>query len=206
MHPQRKQWTRWLATAAKLAVFALLCWFIYRAVLSANQQLDGHAWHVLPWWLVLSGVLYLLGLLPGAFFWYRVLRRTGQEVGLGESLRAYYISQLGKYVPGKWMVILLRRVLLRGPAVENTVVAASVFFETLTMLAVGSAMAALVLLIGHRHQTFLIGAALGSMLLLGLPTVPAFFQAAMRILRVGRLNPTVGAKFSQIGYRTILGG
>ena len=37
------------------------------------------------------------------------------------------------------MVILLRRVLLRGPRVENTVVAASVFFETFTTLAVGAA-------------------------------------------------------------------
>ena len=42
-----------------------------------------------------------------------MLRETGQKVQFGEAVRAFYISQLGKYVPGKWMVILLRRVLLR---------------------------------------------------------------------------------------------
>jgi hypothetical protein len=55
---------------------------------------------------------------------------------------------LGKYVPGKWMVILLRRVLLTSPNVETTVVAASVFFETFTTMAAGSAVSA-VLVIWH---------------------------------------------------------
>ncbi len=204
LNPQRQQWTRWLLAAAKLAVFAVLCWFIYRALVSANEQLNGRTWHVEPGWLVLSGALYLLGLFPAALFWHRVLLQTGQQVALGESLRAYYISQLGKYVPGKWMVILLRRTLLRGPAVENTVVAASVFFETLSMLAVGSAMAALVLIIWHRHQPLLIAAAVGSMLLLGLPTIPVLFQWLMRVLGIGKLNPTAGARFSRIGWRTLL--
>ena len=154
----------------------VLCWFIYAAFVSGNESLNGHSWHVEPEWLVASGLLYLVGCLPSAIFWYAVLLRTGQKVKLGESLRAYYISQLGKYVPGKWMVILLRRTLLRDRSVENTVVAASVFFETLTMLAVGSAMAAAVLLIWHPDQVILIVTAVGSMFLLGVPTVPVVFQ------------------------------
>ena len=109
MTSERHKWTRWIIGIAKLALCALLCWFIYAAFASGSQSLNGHSWHVEPWWLVLSGVLYLVGCLPSAIFWYVVLLRTGQKVKFGESLRAYYISQLGKYVPGKWMVILLRR-------------------------------------------------------------------------------------------------
>ena len=56
----------------------------------------------------------MLGQFPSAVFWYAVLRRTDQDVSFGESMRAYYVSQLGKYVPGKWMVILLRRTLLHS--------------------------------------------------------------------------------------------
>ncbi len=206
MTPQRRNWVRWLLAAAKLAVCALLCWFIYAAFVSGNQKLDGQTWRVEPQWLVLSGVLYLLGTFPSAVFWYVVLRRTHQEVKFGESIRAYYISQLGKYVPGKWMVILLRRTLLRGRNVETTVVAASVFFETLTMLAVGSAMSALVLLVWHRQQTILIATAVGSTFLLGIPTVPSIFQWLIHVLRVGKLNATAGARFSQIGFRVIMTG
>ncbi len=201
MTSERHKWTRWIIGIAKLALCALLCWFIYAAFASGSQSLNGHSWHVEPWWLVLSGVLYLVGCLPSAIFWYVVLLRTGQKVKFGESLRAYYISQLGKYVPGKWMVILLRRTLLRERSVEHTVVAASVFFETLTMLAVGSAMAALVLLIWHRDQVILILTAVGSMFLLGIPTVPAIFQWLIHVLRVGKLNPTAGARFARIELR-----
>lgn len=197
---------RWLVGALKLALCALLCWFIYAAFVSGQETLKNHTWTLEPKWLIVSGLLYLVGMLPAAVYWYVVLLRTGQPVKLGETLRAYYISQLGKYVPGKWMVILLRRTLLRDPRVETTVVAASVFFETLSMLAVGAGISALVLIVWHPQQLLLIGTALGSALLLGVPTVPSVFQWLIHILRVGKLNPTAGAKFRRVGLRTIAVG
>jgi uncharacterized membrane protein YbhN (UPF0104 family) len=145
MNPERKKWIGRLIALAKVAVVAILCWFVYRAFVSGNETLSTHTWHVEPAWLVVSGVLYLLGLLPLALFWQRVAVRAGQQVELGEGLRAFYISQLGKYVPGKWMVILLRRVMVRRAPVENTVVAASIFYDTFTSLAVGAALSAAVL-------------------------------------------------------------
>jgi uncharacterized membrane protein YbhN (UPF0104 family) len=202
----QKRWTRWLLTAVKLAIFGILCWAIYGALASGRQQLSQHVWQVEPWWLVVSGLLYLAGVLPSAVFWHRILLCTDQEASLGESVRAYYISQLGKYVPGKWMVILLRRMLLTRGRVENTIVAASVFFETFTMLAVGAAIAAIVLVIWHTHQTLLIATAAGSVLLLGLPTMPMLFEFLLRTLRVTKLNPTAGAKFRQIPWQVLVVG
>ncbi|MBI3839545.1 MAG: flippase-like domain-containing protein [Planctomycetia bacterium] len=206
MKAPRRHWTRWLPTVAKLVVLALLIWFVRHTVVSAFENLGQHDWHIEPLWLVASGVLYLLGILPAAIFWHRVLVHADQEAKLGESLRAYYVSQLGKYVPGKWMVIVLRRGLLTSPGVENTVVAASVFFETLTMLAAGSALSALLLIIWHPDKTLLIGTALGSMLITGVPTVPRIFQWLIHVLRVGKLNPTTGDKLSRMGARAILIG
>jgi len=199
----KKRWTHWLVLGLKLAVFAILCWAIYHALASGNQQLSQHKWQVEPWWLVASGLIYLAGVFPPAVFWHRLLLATGQQVTFGESVRAYYISQLGKYVPGKWMVIFLRRVLLRSHKVENTVVAASVFFETFTLLAVGSAISTLVLLIWHTSQTMLIALAAGSIVLLGAPTVPALFEFLLRMLGVTRLNPTAGRKFRQVSWNML---
>lgn len=196
-------WTRWLLGAVKLAIFVLLCWFIYTAFVNGSADLQRHRWTVEPVWLVVSGLLYLAGLFPAACYWHVVLKRTRQTAGLGESLRAYYISQLGKYVPGKWMVIYLRRTLLRDPQVETTVVAASVFFETLSMLAVGAGISALVLLIWQPQQRMLIGLGIGSALLLGVPTIPRVFQSLIHVLRVGKLNPTVGRKFRDVPPRDI---
>jgi uncharacterized membrane protein YbhN (UPF0104 family) len=202
----KKRWTRHLITALKLGVFALLCWAIYHALTTGSAQLNEHVWHVEPWWLVASGALYLAGMLPPALFWHRVLVQTGQPAGMMESVRAYYISQLGKYVPGKWMVILLRRVLLRDPKVEHTVVAASVFFETFTFLAVGAALSTVLLLIWHTSQTLLIAEALGSLVLLGVPTIPFVFEFLLRKLGVTRLNPTAGKKFRRITWGNLIAG
>ncbi len=202
----KKRWTHWLVVALKVGLFGILCWAIYHALSSGREQLGQHEWHVEPWWLVASGVLYLAGLLPMALFWHSILGATHQPAGVVESVRAYYISQLGKYVPGKWMVILLRRVLLRDPKVENTVVAASVFFDTFTMLAVGSAISMIVLLVWHTSQLLLIAAAAGSVVLLGAPTVPYFFEFLLRTLGVTRLNPTAGRKFRKITWNILLVG
>jgi uncharacterized membrane protein YbhN (UPF0104 family) len=202
----KKRWTRHVITALKLALFALLCWAIYHALSTGGAQLSEHEWHVEPWWLVASGILYLAGMLPPALFWHRVLVQTGQPAGVMESVRAYYISQLGKYVPGKWMVILLRRVLLRDPKVEHTVVAASVFFETFTFMAVGAALSAILLVIWHTSQTPLIAGALGSAVLLGVPTIPFVFEFLLRKLGVTRLNPTAGRKFRKIEWGHLIAG
>ena len=78
MAPQHKKWIPWLIFRAKLFVVSLLCWFIYREFISGNETLSTHTWHVEPGWLVLSGVLYLLGLVPFAVFWQRVCLRAGK--------------------------------------------------------------------------------------------------------------------------------
>jgi uncharacterized membrane protein YbhN (UPF0104 family) len=202
----RRTWKSWLVMVAKAALFAALCWFIYAALMRDNTKLRELEWHVDPGWLVVSGILYLLGILPAAVYWQRVLAHAGQRVGLAEALRAYYVSQLGKYVPGKWMVILIRRVLVSRASTETTVVAAAVFFETLSMLAVGSAVSAIVLLGWHRSQMLLIATAVGSFVLMGLPTVPSVFGWLIHALGVSKLNPTAGAKLSRIGPRAIAVG
>ena len=85
-------------------------------------------------------------------------------------------------------------------------VAATIFFETFTMLAVGAALAALVLIVWYPHQLLLIGAAVGSTALLGIPTIPRVFQWMIQIVGVGKLNPTAGARFRHLGMSTILWG
>jgi uncharacterized membrane protein YbhN (UPF0104 family) len=85
-------------------------------------------------------------------------------------------------------------------------VAASVFFETFSMLAVGAVMAALTLACWHSDKPLLIALAVGAAVLLGLPTLPRLFELLLRMLGVARLNPTVGWKFRRIERRMLAVG
>jgi uncharacterized membrane protein YbhN (UPF0104 family) len=94
---------------------------------------------------VAAGALYLLGLAPSGWFWHRLMVALGQRPAVADSLAAYFIGHLGKYVPGKALVVVIRAGMIRGPRVDAKVAAACVAIETLTMMAVGAAISLAVL-------------------------------------------------------------
>jgi uncharacterized membrane protein YbhN (UPF0104 family) len=156
-------------------------------------------------WIALSAGLYLAALLPEGLFWHWALQSLGQKVGLFATMRAYYIGHLGKYVPGKAMVIVLRTGLLYG-RVDTGIAVASVFLETLTMMAVGACIAVPVLAIWFLHDwRFLLIAVLTAMAA-GLPTLPPVFSRLSRLLGVGRSSPEVAEKLAGFKYRTLAAG
>ena len=90
-----------------------------------------------PGWLAAAAALYLVGLGYSALFWYILLRARGQRPGVPATLRAFYVGQLGRYVPGKVVGLGLRARLLVGPGVRQSVAVLTVVYETLTTLAAG---------------------------------------------------------------------
>jgi glycosyltransferase 2 family protein len=139
---------RWAKLLFRLTVLALVTVGIWHTVGKAIDDLQTRGFdisEVRPGWLVAAGLLYLLGLLPCWWFWHRTLQAMGQRPRRLETLRAFYIGHLGKYVPGKALVVVLRTDLVRSERVNTTVAATSVFVETLTMMGVGAFVAAALL-------------------------------------------------------------
>ena len=192
--------------ALKLAIVALVVWFVHGTLVKAWHQIGEQTWHLDFGWLAIAGGLYLLGLLPAGLFWLRVLRVMGQEAQLGETLRAYYIGHLGKYVPGKLMVVVIRAGLVRSHRVQTGVAAVSVFLETLTMMAVGACIAAGIIAARLREETSLFWGAIGLMLVAGLPTVPPVFRRLAGLAGVGKSDPTATENLAKLGYGTLLFG
>jgi uncharacterized membrane protein YbhN (UPF0104 family) len=93
-------------------------------------------------WLLLSGLLYLLGLGFSALYWYRLLRHLGMYPPFVAALRSYYIGHLGKYLPGKAWALFLRTSLVRGHGVPTGLAALTSFYEVLTTMAGGVLVAA----------------------------------------------------------------
>lgn len=199
--PDRK---KQLIRVAKLLVLVVVVAAVGRAVANAWRELG--TIQVRAEWLLAAAALYLAGLFPSSLFWYRALRALGQEPRLYQAIRAYFIGHLGKYIPGKAMVVILRAGLVRGPRVDTGVAAASVFLETFTYLAVGSFLAAAFLTVYLREQQAYLFGAIGLMAATAVPTIPPIFARLARLARVGKSNPDVLAKLDRLGYQTILSG
>lgn len=196
-------WRRWLAPIVKLLVIVVVVWAVHRTLYQAWNQLRDYQWTIRWGWLWVGAAIYAVGFLPAGLFWFHSLRVLGQTPHLFETLRAYYIGHLGKYVPGKAMVIVLRTALVRSNRVATTVAAASVFLETLTMMAVGAFLAALFLAIVWLDETKYLVVAVALMVFAVVPTLPPVFRRAIA-WAVRRTGGTIPAdRFGSLGFRTL---
>ena len=209
MKPSSSRLKRAVLLAVKLAVLAVVAWGIHRTVYAALDELKRQNWSPAQLrfpWLALAGVLYLAGMMPSGWFWYRLLRVLGQQPRWAETLRAYFIGHLGKYVPGKALVVILRTGLIRSQRVDTGVAAVSVFYETLTMMAVGAVVACFVFAATARQHFAFMLLALGLAAAAGLPTLPPVFRWLVRLLRVGKASPQAVDKLAHLNYGLLAAG
>lgn len=96
-------------------------------------------------YLVPAGLLYVLAHTIWGTFWVQLLCSQHGPVPWLVGLRAYFVSQFGKYVPGKAWVLILRVGLLREQGISTAVVAVTATYETLTSMAAGAMLGAILL-------------------------------------------------------------
>ncbi len=102
-------------------------------------------WSNLRWqWIGLAGLLYGAALFPPGMLLHRALRSMGETPRTGTTIAAQLLGHLGKYVPGKAMVVVLRSGALSRDGVRVLPATVSVFMETFLMMAVGAAVAGVV--------------------------------------------------------------
>ena len=184
---KRKQWQQWFIWGLSLALIVIVIWATRKTLSGALAEFErvrreGGDISISLGYAFLAGAAYFFGFLPAAWFWYRVLNWLGQEVSFFRALRAYCIGQLGKYVPGKAWVVILRASLVQGKGVQPAMAAAGVFLETLTMMSVGAVLAILYLVINLGKNPQLFWVALGLFILVTLPTLPPLFRPILRFI------------------------
>jgi len=190
MRPWLKRWG-WpiFKGVLALAILAGVAWQFARDLRRTELNTLEFRWP----WLALSAVTYVTALGFSALFWFRLLRIFGQHPTALPILRAYYIGQLGKYVPGKAWALLLRGGLVHGPQVHFGAAVLTAFYEVLTTMATGALVAAIVFVFqpppteGLEWHPLYTGLLLLG--LLGLPLLPGVFN--LLTARLARRFPMI---------------
>ncbi len=132
----------------KVAIGALVLVMVGRHVARVWKELQSGAGvlHLEAGWLVPSLLLYVLGLCGFGIFYGRILKSSSTPIGYYPALRAYLISHLGKYVPGKALVVVLRAGLSTPYGARPATAAFATLYETLVMMASGGLLAGLIFL------------------------------------------------------------
>ena len=136
---------RTLYRAAKLVLFVVVLLAVGRhAVLTWHDLANrGERPLVSVVFLVLAGLIYLIGLSLDGFWFARILDQTPSPPTKSNSIAAYLISHLGKYVPGKALVVVMRVGLIVPHGVRASTATVATFYETIVMMASGGLVAAI---------------------------------------------------------------
>jgi hypothetical protein len=184
----KRDWKRLLWRGGKLVLAGLILFFIgwqFKKDLDPPDDPDRPNIRITeiklrPVWLAASGTFYLLGVFPAAWFWRHLHHNFGYPLPLYAAVRAHYIGQLGKYVPGKALAVLMRANLTHPYGVPYGVSIIISFYEVLTGMAAGGIVAALVYAVeppgdlGVGLHPVAIGAVLIG--LCGIPLLPGVFN------------------------------
>ena len=131
----------WLWPVLKWTLFALVLWFVGRKAWELWR--DGEVGPVtLKWpWLFPAFGLYLVGWLPSIWFWRRLLFDFGCRPSWRDVAHAYFCGHLGKYVPGKASVVVIRAGMLKVSGCPVGATALTTTYEVLVFMGVGAAVA-----------------------------------------------------------------
>jgi hypothetical protein len=140
-------------------------------------------------WLVPAGLLYLLNHTIWASFWVTLLRHQGYHSSYAVGLRAYFVSQYGKYIPGKVWVIVIRVAMLGGTIKDRAIVGVTATYEAVTAMAAGAILGAILLPMLNMDQ---LGFKAQNYVLIAIAAIPIgvglLHRLIVRIVR-NRLGP-----------------
>jgi glycosyltransferase 2 family protein len=193
MGARLRRWIPALKLLLTLLVLGWVVWFFARILTSNELQktdptrtpaqiLWDQACAARPGELVLAAALYLCGLAISGLFWVGLLRVAGAPLPIGAGLRAYYISQLGKYTPGMGLPTVIRMTLAAQAGVRPGTTALTAAYETLTTMAAGALVAAILIAWKATTDLSLVWLALGLLVLAVVPILPGVFNPLVRRL------------------------
>lgn len=160
-HPGRRLAIRIVKWVTIIAVLGAIGWQISK--LADDWATDGKRvlergllWH----WVFISLGVFWLGQFCFALYWRRLIQSSGAVLPLLSSVRAYLVGTLGKYVPGKALVVVVRTGMLPEAKGRRFLVGGATVYETLTSMSAAGLIGFLAIVLTRRDLVFnMLGAA-----------------------------------------------
>lgn len=135
--PQTKRALKILGVTLVVLVLGL----IVRQLVQDWDAVTAYPWTLRPGWLILSMLSIQIAYLTMARAWRSVLRAIKVRLPLRRAYWIFYVSNLGRYIPGKFWQIGAAAVIGRHVGLSGTDMAASMIVHLLYFLPVGAALA-----------------------------------------------------------------
>lgn len=118
---------RWAILVAIFLYLGEMVWRNWNEVKEASFGLR-------PFHLILSAVFSVFWYLIQVWAWYLITLKLGISIPLRETLKSWYYSQLGKYLPGKVWLFLGRFYFYDSKGKSRKTLTVALYFETVTVV------------------------------------------------------------------------
>ncbi len=195
----------WRITKVVLAVLIVAGVGWHFAKILRRPELWQQPLRIDPIWLVVAALLYVAAFCCWGGYWLRLVHVMGERLTLPHAARAYFVSQLGKYVPGKAVAVLMRISYSRAAGVRTSVAAISATYETLTNMAAGAMIAAILFPFLATERSAMGWKALGLLAIAGVPILPGVFNWVARRL-IKPFSATASHQLPKLKTSSLLAG
>lgn len=174
-------------TLLSAAVAALILFYLLRGLVRSWREAEIYSWSIDPLPLAAAFVLVSLYFLLVAAVWKRILHGLGQEISFRQSCTIWFLSQMGKYIPGKIWFAMGRIYMSRQAGVDALPATASTVMELLLVI-LASALVFLVSLplwpgFGMREGILALAGVAGIVALLHPKMFSFLLRTAARVMR-----------------------
>lgn len=122
----------------KWVLFAIVFVFIGRRAMQVWESAPPRTIHIKWAWLLVASAFYFVGWLPSVWFWRALLGSLHQPLDGWNAVRAYYVGHVGKYIPGKALVLVIRGSMVKHAGTDPMLAGVTAAYETLVFMATGA--------------------------------------------------------------------
>jgi uncharacterized membrane protein YbhN (UPF0104 family) len=104
---------RYIKNLLKLVLVAVVLYFVSKQISRHWGEIVNYDWNISPWMLGLSIITHIVTFVMFSLVWCQIISGFGYNVSVKHGFKLSYISNLGRYLPGKFWTIFAMAYLAR---------------------------------------------------------------------------------------------